>query len=89
MLTEPIELDAAPRKGEKVTADATGDLTLHGITRRVTIPLEGRWDGEAVQVVGKVPIKFADFGITPPNVGGFVTVAGDGRMELQLNFIKG
>jgi polyisoprenoid-binding protein YceI len=89
VLTEPIRFDAPPRKGQKVTADATGDLTLHGITKRVTIPLEGRWDGEVVQVVGKVPIEFADYGITPPNVGGFVSVAGNGRMELQLNFVKG
>jgi hypothetical protein len=41
-----------------------------------------------VQVVGKVPIQFADYGITPPNIGGFVTVAGEGRMELQLFFLK-
>jgi polyisoprenoid-binding protein YceI len=88
VLTQPIQLKAPPAKGEKVTADATGDLTLHGVTKRVTMPLEGRWDGETVQVVGKIPITFADYGITPPNIGGFVTVADKGRMELELNFVK-
>ncbi len=88
VLAEPIELGAVPVKGKRVEADATGDFTLHGITKRVTIPLEGRWDGETVQVVGKLPILFADYGITPPNIGGFVTVADKGRIEIQLFFLK-
>ncbi len=87
VLTGPIELGSV-KKGRNVSADATGDLTLHGITKRVTLPLEGRWDGEAVQVVGKVPIQFAEYGISPPNIGGFVTVADRGRMEFQLYFVK-
>jgi polyisoprenoid-binding protein YceI len=88
VLAEPIDLGTPPAKGKKVEANAVGDLTLHGVTRRVTLPLEGRWDGETVQVVGKIPITFADYGITPPNIGGFVTVADKGRMEIQLNFLK-
>ena len=44
---------------------------------------------QTVQVVGELPIRFVDYGITPPNIGGFVTVAGDGTMELQLFFAKG
>lgn len=88
VLTEPIDLKTPPAKGAKVTADATGDLMLHGVTKRVTLPLEGRWDGETIQVVGKIPITFSDYGITPPNIGGFVSVADKGRMELELNFIK-
>ncbi len=88
-LTEPITLPQAPRKGEKLTTDATGDLTLHGITKRVVVSLEGRWDGQTIQVVGNLPIRFVDYGISPPNIGGFVTVAGEGRMELALFFTKG
>lgn len=86
VLTQPITLAQAPRKGEKVTTTATGDFTLHGITRRVTLSLDARWDGRTVQVVGDMPIRFVDYGITPPNIGGFVTVQGQGRMELQLFF---
>ena len=33
VLTEPIELAAVPAAGETVKADATGDFTLHGVTR--------------------------------------------------------
>jgi polyisoprenoid-binding protein YceI len=88
VLTEPIDLGATPAKGKPIEVSATGDLTLHAVTRRVTIPLEGRWDGEAVEVVGRLPIEFADYRITPPSVGGFVTVADKGRMELKLIFLK-
>lgn len=87
--TQPITLAQAPQKGENLTTNATGDLTLHGITKRVAIPLEGRWDGTTVQVVGELPILFAEYGITAPNIGGFVTVAGEGKIELQLFFTKG
>jgi polyisoprenoid-binding protein YceI len=87
-LTEPVDLGSAPAKGRTITVEATGDLTLHGVTRRVTVPLEGRWDGETVEVVGRIPIEFADYDITPPNIGGFVTVADKGRMELKLIFLK-
>jgi polyisoprenoid-binding protein YceI len=86
-LTEPLDL-GSPEKGATIDADVTGDLTLHGVTRTVTVPVEGRWDGETVQVVGQIPIEFADYDITPPSVGGFVTVADKGAMELQLVFLK-
>src|SRR5436189_4457524 len=44
-LTSPIELGAVPADGEKVTATATGDLTLHGVTREITMDVDARLDG--------------------------------------------
>jgi polyisoprenoid-binding protein YceI len=88
VLTGPVTLPQAPRKGEKLSTTAAGAFTLHGITKQVIVPLEGRWDGRTIQVVGTLPIRFADYGITPPNIGGFVTVADTGAMELQLFFTK-
>jgi polyisoprenoid-binding protein YceI len=88
VLTKPITLPQAPRKGEKVTTAAAGDFTLHGITRPVSVGLVARWDGENVQVVGDFPVQFADYGITPPSIGGFVTVKGEGQVEMQLFFVK-
>jgi polyisoprenoid-binding protein YceI len=87
-LTRPIPLPAAPVAGRRVALDATGDLTLHGITRRVTVPLQARWDGRTVQVVGELPVTFAQYGITPPDIAGFVTVKGEGTIELKLFFTK-
>ena len=86
VLTEPITLSAVPTAGETVTADATGELTLHGVTKTVTISLEGRWDGKQVQVVGHLPIVFSDYGITVPSAPAVASVDDHGEMELQLFF---
>jgi polyisoprenoid-binding protein YceI len=88
VLTSPITLPAAPTVGETVTVDATGDFTLHGVTRRVTITLQGRWDGEKVQVVGSLPIAFADYDIAAPTSTFVASVDDHGEMELQLFFTK-
>jgi polyisoprenoid-binding protein YceI len=88
VLTAPIVLPAAPAVGQTVDVDATGNFTLHGVTRSVTIPLEGRWDGQTVQVVGSLPITFADYNITAPSSPIVASVDDHGSMELKLFFRK-
>jgi polyisoprenoid-binding protein YceI len=87
-LTEPIALGALPDVGETITARATGDFTLHGVTRRVTITVKARWDGNRVQVVGSLPIVFADYDMTPPEVPAVASIDDKGEMEFQLFFQK-
>lgn len=88
VLSEPITLSAAPTAGATVKAQAKGMFTLHGVTKDVTIDLEGRWDGKQVQVVGSMPIVFSDYGITPPMAPAVASVDDHGEMELQLFFDK-
>ncbi len=87
-LTAPIQLTAAPALGAPVQAEAQGSLTLHGVTKEVTIPLEARWNGDTVDVAGQAPILLADYGINPPSVGGFVSVDDNGVLELQLTLVR-
>jgi polyisoprenoid-binding protein YceI len=84
-LTTPIELDALPADGEVVTVDATGDLTIHGVTQAVTIALEAQRDGEAINVSGSTPITWADYDIGDPS-GGPNQVEDNGEMEFLLVF---
>lgn len=86
-LTEPIVFDDAPADGETVEVTATGDLTLHGVTRSVRIPLQARRTGDTIEVVGSLEIAFADYDIVAPSFGGFVTVDDHGTIELQLTFV--
>jgi polyisoprenoid-binding protein YceI len=86
VLTEPITLSASPTAGDTITTKATGDFTLHGVTRKVTVDLQGRWDGKQVQVVGNLPIVFSDYGITAPTAPAVASVDDHGEMELQLFF---
>jgi polyisoprenoid-binding protein YceI len=88
VLTSPIILTAIPAVGETITAQATGNFTLHGVTKPVTMTLQGRWDGKNVQVVGNFPIVFGDYGITAPSSPLVASVDDHGEMELQLFFAK-
>jgi polyisoprenoid-binding protein YceI len=86
VLTQPITLSAVPQAGETVKTQATGDFTLHGVTRTVTISLEGRWDGKQVQVVGTLPVDFSDYKISAPTAPAVASVDEHAEMELQLFF---
>ncbi len=86
VLSEPITLSAVPAAGDTIKTEATGEFTLHGVTKTVTISLEGRWDGKQVQVVGNLPIVFSDYGITAPTAPAVASVDDHGEMELQLFF---
>ena len=85
-LTEPIPIDAAPAEGETLSVTATGDLTLHGVTREVQIPMEGQLVGDRVAVVGSLEIVFADYDMDPPSAFIVLEVDDHGIMEFQLVF---
>lgn len=83
-LTEPITLETEPVDGVPIAATAVGDLTLHGVTRSVSIALEGQLVGDQVVVIGSTEVVFADFDIDPPSAIVVVSVADVGTMEFQL-----
>jgi polyisoprenoid-binding protein YceI len=85
-LTAPIDL-GSPEEGAEVNVTATGDLTLHGVTRSIEVPIDARWNGDTIDIAGGVPIVFADYDITAPQVPAFVTVDENGEMEFQLTFV--
>ena len=87
VLRGPLELPSPPRAGQDVSVTASGDLTLHGVTRPVDVPLEARWSSTTIEVVGTIPVAFSDYDIDAPSVGGFVSVEDEGEIELQLTFV--
>jgi polyisoprenoid-binding protein YceI len=88
-LSEPIDIGEVPADGVTIAATAVGDLTLHGVTQTVEVPLEGRLVGEAVVVVGSINIAFADYDISPPTAGVVLSVEDEAVMELSLVFRRG
>jgi polyisoprenoid-binding protein YceI len=89
VLADPITLGHLPAEGETISVTAVGDLTLHGVTKRVSIPLQAKLASGVVTVVGSLPIAFADYSIAPPQSMMVLSVADNGTMELQLHFTKG
>jgi polyisoprenoid-binding protein YceI len=85
-LASPIELASLPTDGSTVEATASGDLTIHGVTKRVEIPVQASRSGDVVTVTGSVPIVYADSSVTPPTSFIAVSVEDHGIIEFQLHF---
>ena len=87
-LTAPIELAALPGEGETISVTATGELTLHGETKTVEVPLQARLSGGIISVTGSIPIAFGDYGIERPTSMLVLSIADAGTMEFQLHFTR-
>lgn len=87
-LTTPIELAALPAEGETISLTATGELTLHGQTKTVEVPLQARLSGGVISVTGSIPMVFADYGIERPTSMLVLSIADAGTMEFQLHFTR-
>ena len=88
-LTAPVAVPAEATSGAQVDVTLQGDLTLHGVTKSVDIPARTQLGGGRIQIAGSLAFPFSDFGINPPNVGGFVTVEDNGTLEFLVNLTKG
>jgi polyisoprenoid-binding protein YceI len=87
-LSEAITIPAGADAGTAFTIPATGDLTIHGVTHRVTIDLEAQFVDDHIVVVGSTPVLFADYGIDEPEAIVVLSVDDDGIMEFQLIFAR-
>jgi polyisoprenoid-binding protein YceI len=85
-LTSPIDLGAVPVDGRVIEVTATGDLTLHGVTRSVEVPLQAVLSDDVVTVSGSIDIAFADFDVVRPNSFVVLSIEDHGVMEFQLHF---
>lgn len=88
VLTEPIALDEAAFAGEPVSLDATGDLTINGITQSVTFPLQAQLVESTIVVVGSLDVTFADYDVEVPSAPIVVSAEDHGPIELQLFFTR-
>lgn len=82
--TEPLQVPGLPPTGQSAKVSAVGDLTIHGVTKRVTIPIEGQLLGAQIELVGSLGFPMSDFGISPPNIANFVTVEPNITLEFRL-----
>lgn len=80
ILTAPVALPT-----DSDTVALTGDLTIHGVTRSVTLEAQMSVDEANArgQVIGTIPLTFSDFGVTAPDLG-FVKVEAQGSAEFDL-----
>jgi polyisoprenoid-binding protein YceI len=86
-LTQPVTLSAVPTDNSVVDAKATGNLTLHGVTKPVTFDLKAQRDGANIKVNGTIPVVFADYSIGNPSAGP-ATTEDRGVIEFLVVFAK-
>lgn len=86
-LTEPVDVSAT-LEGDTQTFSITGDLALNGQTVAVEATVQGAFSDGAAQLVGQIPMTWAEFGVEAPNLG-FVSVEDSGFIEFSLNVTQG
>jgi len=91
METEVLEVSRFPKinfqstsvRGDGKNVNVEGNLTLHGVTRKITVPVDVSLTGDNLRATGKVAFKQTDFGIKPYSKGGGSIRVKD---EVVLNF---
>lgn len=85
VLAAPVTLDTdALAAGETATVDATGSLTIAGVTNEVTIPIDATITDDGVGIIiGSAELVWADYGVATPE-SSIADVADEGTLEFQL-----
>jgi len=89
VLTSPIPLGALPSVGTTKQYTAQGTLTMHGVSKSVSFTVMAERTGTTIDVLADVPITFSDWNIANPSIGGFVTTADNGTLEVLLDLTSG
>ena len=84
----PISIPEDAVNGKASTVPLEGDLTLHGVTKKVSIPLQVQRDGAQIKLVGSYQFPWSDFGMTAPSLPPFVSVTGNPTLEFSLLMSK-
>lgn len=87
-LAAPVSVGAEALTGTTVDVSLTGDLTIHGVTKAVTIAGQARLNGNRIEIVAALTFPFSDFGMTPPSIAGFVQVQDDATLEVLLSLAR-
>ena len=88
-LTQPIDVGKHPKDGERIEVTAVGDLTLHGVTKSVQVPIQAQVKGGEIEAIASVDVVLADYQITPPTGFLVLSIADQGKIEMHLLFQKG
>ncbi|HEV3186984.1 MAG TPA: YceI family protein [Acidimicrobiales bacterium] len=88
-LTSPMNLGSKPSLGASTKTSATGEFTMHGVTKSITFSVTVERTQSGLAALAEIPIKFSTWNIANPSIGGFVTTAGTGTLEVLLDATKG
>jgi polyisoprenoid-binding protein YceI len=84
VLTSALVLPHGALAGGVFHVAVTGNVTMHGTTRKLTLPVEMRLSPSRILAVGSYTFPWGLFTMTAPSVGGFVSVESTATMEFDL-----
>jgi hypothetical protein len=88
-LADPIALGTVSPVGVTATYAVSGVLAMHGDSRTVHFTLTTERTADGMYALADLPIVFAQWNIANPSVGGFVTTADSGTLEVLVHLTTG
>jgi len=78
-----VSVSDLKKTGDGYSFTLNGDLTLHGVTKRIAVPVSATITPQQLRAIGKYTLRQSDFGIKPYSAaGGTVKV----KNEVVVNF---
>ena len=85
-LSAPLDFSAIPGDKEEVKVKAVASMTIHGVTKQVSIDVAARRNGPGIEVSGVIPFLLSDYNIPDPSVADVVTTEQKGLLEFLVVF---
>jgi polyisoprenoid-binding protein YceI len=60
--------------GATLDGVVTGQLTIRGVARAISVPVRVRMEGDTLTATGRFPVRQTEYGMKPVSVGGVVSV---------------
>jgi polyisoprenoid-binding protein YceI len=87
-LTAPVSLPQTPVEGITYNVTASGNMTIHNVTRQIQVTLQAQLKNGVIIVVGSTPFSFNDYNMTAPAAPIVLSVSDSGTIEFQLFLMK-
>lgn len=72
------------KDGQQASFKMLGNMTIHGVTKPVIFDTTATMQGGTLMGTATTQVKFADFGMTAPNLNNFVVVTDNIKIELNI-----
>ena len=73
-----------PTTGTGAAFQMSGTLEVHGVKKDVVWDVTALRSGATFSALAKINVKYADFGMSGPSIGGFVSVDDNLSLEIQI-----
>ncbi len=83
--TQPIALSAPLTEGKEISATVSGDLTVSGVTKPVTVPVKIKIQAGTLSVTGNATVKRSDFNLKIPELSFIASV--DDAVKISISAI--